>query len=72
MAGRGIAASRGSVYPRCGCRDENGTQLGAQCPRLGGADHGSWSFEVRVAVPGGRARVRREAGTPPRRKRAAH
>lgn len=51
--------SRGSVSVRCGCRDESGRQLGAGCPRLGRAGHGSWSFEVRIPTPAGRVRVRR-------------
>lgn len=56
---RSTKASRGSVYLRCGCRDRSGRQLGARCERLGQPGHGTWSFEVRVAVPNGRARVRR-------------
>jgi hypothetical protein len=51
--------SGGSVYPRCGCRDEQGRQLGVGCPRLGDPGHGSWSFEVRVPGPRVRQRVRR-------------
>jgi integrase len=35
------------VYRRCACRDENGRQLGAKCPRLA-ADpkHGTWTYYV--------------------------
>lgn len=52
-------ASHGSVYPRCGCRDERDVQLGTIGLRLGRPAHGSWSFDVRISVPGGRVRVRR-------------
>jgi hypothetical protein len=51
--------SRGSVYPRCGCRDEQDHQLGSECPELGQPGHGSWSFEVRIPGPARRHRVRR-------------
>jgi len=51
--------SKGSVFARCGCRDEYGTQLGAACPCLGKPGHGSWSFEVRVGPAGGRRQIRR-------------
>jgi integrase len=46
--------ARGAVSKRCGCVDDNGRQLGAQCPRLkrpsGGwsSDHGTWAYSVRV------------------------
>ncbi|MGW3182029.1 tyrosine-type recombinase/integrase [Kitasatospora sp. NPDC001119] len=38
---------RGSVYRRCGCRDDHRRQLGTRCPHLA-ADphHGSWAFAV--------------------------
>jgi len=51
--------SKGSVFARCGCRDEYGAQLGTGCPHLGKPGHGSWSFEVRVGPAGGRRRIRR-------------
>jgi len=59
VAERISRASKGSVFARCGCRDEFGTQLGGACPRLGKPGHGSWSFEVRVGPPGARRRIRR-------------
>jgi integrase len=47
----------GSVFRRCGCRDENGKQLGAKCPKLKtDPKHGSWSYYL-------------SAGTDPRTKR---
>ncbi len=42
----------GSVYKRCGCRGEDGKQLGKRCPKLRRSDgtwnprHGSWAFVV--------------------------
>ncbi len=33
---------------RCGCRDENGRQLGAKCPQLTKRTHGVWSYRLRV------------------------
>lgn len=42
--------------------DESDRQLGAHCERLGQLGHATWSFEVRVAVPNGRTRVRRAGG----------
>lgn len=51
--------SAGSVYPRCGCRDPIGRQLGTSCPRLRQLGHGSWTFDLRVPTRGGTVRVRR-------------
>ena len=36
------------VYKRCGCRDAHGRLL-KSCPRLRRADHGTWSFRIRLA-----------------------
>lgn len=37
----------GSVYRRCGCRDENtGRLLGPRCPGLRSPEHGSWYFST--------------------------
>jgi integrase len=33
---------KGSTFKRCGCRDENGRQLGARCPKLTRKGHGAW------------------------------
>lgn len=51
----------GSVYRRCGCRDENtGRLLGARCPGLRDVKHGSWYFSAELPSPAGeRRRVRR-------------
>ncbi len=52
---------QGSVYRRCGCRDENtGRLLGARCLGLRSAEHGSWYFSADLpAAAGERRRVRR-------------
>lgn len=45
---------RDGIYKRCGCRDDDGRQLGSRCPRLyrrNGAwssTHGTWWFRLRV------------------------
>jgi integrase len=51
----------GSVFKRCGCRDEvSGRLLGTRCPRLGSGRHGSWYFSADLpSAAGGRRRVRR-------------
>ncbi|MCW2932361.1 MAG: integrase family protein [Actinomycetia bacterium] len=51
----------GSVYRRCGCRDENtGKLLGARCPGLPSPKHGSWYFNADLpSAAGERRRVRR-------------
>jgi integrase len=51
----------GSVFRRCGCRDQaTGRLLGARCPGLSSRRHGTWYFSVELPSPGGdRRRVRR-------------
>jgi Phage integrase, N-terminal SAM-like domain len=51
----------GSVYRRCGCRDEaTGRLLGAGCPGLEAPEHGSWYFSIDLpSAAGERRRVRR-------------
>jgi integrase len=51
----------GSVFRRCGCRDqETGRLLGTRCPKLGSARHGSWYFSADLpSAAGERRRVRR-------------
>ena len=51
---------KGSTFQRCGCRDENGRQRGAQCPLLGRKGHGGWWFRYDVprSVDGGRRQLR--------------
>lgn len=34
------------VTRRCGCRDENGKQYGAKCPKLKSYRHGTWGFRL--------------------------
>jgi hypothetical protein len=50
----------GTVFKRCGCRDAGGDLLGAECPKLAGKNHGSWSYKVEL--PPGPDGVRRRAG----------
>ncbi len=51
----------GSVFRRCGCRDQVTRRLlGARCPKLGSAWHGSWYFSAELPSPAGdRRRIRR-------------
>ena len=35
---------KGSTFKRCGCRSEDGRQLGRSCPRLGTKGHGRWFY----------------------------
>jgi len=51
----------GSVYRRCGCRDEKtGRLLGVRCPGLRSPAHGSWYFSADLpSAAGQRRRVRR-------------
>jgi integrase len=51
----------GSVFRRCGCRDQaTGRLLAASCPELGSRRHGTWYFSVELPSPAGdRRRVRR-------------
>jgi integrase len=53
--------NHGSVFRRCGCRDEGtGRLLGARCPGLSSRRHGTWYFSVELPSPSGdRRRVRR-------------
>jgi hypothetical protein len=55
------ARGSGSVFARCGCRDEGGGRRGASCPQLGETGHGSWYFSLDLPrhVDGGRRRLRR-------------
>ena len=52
---------QGSVYRRCGCRDDRtGRLLGARCPGLRDVKHGSWYFTADLpSAAGERRRVRR-------------
>jgi hypothetical protein len=52
--------SRGSIFKRCGCRDESGRQLGPRCPKLRRKDgswnprHGTYGFVVSTTGRGGK------------------
>jgi len=49
-----------AFYKRCGCRGQDGRQLGFRCPRLDDLPHGRWYFAVQVdGVDGLRIRVRK-------------
>lgn len=50
----------GSVFKRCGCRDQITSRLlGTRCPKLGSARHGSWYFSADLpSAAGERRRVR--------------
>ncbi len=50
----------GSVYRRCGCRDEStGRLLGARCPGLRSLRHGTWYFSADLpSATGQRRRIR--------------
>jgi integrase len=49
----------GTTFKRCSCRDpETGEPLGANCPRLRQARHGSWYYQLRV----GRGELHRKGG----------
>jgi hypothetical protein len=57
----GGVMDHGSVYRRCGCRDDaTGRPLGGHCPGLGSPSHGSWYFSVDLpSAAEQRRRVRR-------------
>jgi hypothetical protein len=57
----GGVMDHGSVYRRCGCRDEAArTLLGAGCPGMRSLGHGSWFFSVDLpSAAKERRRVRR-------------
>lgn len=52
------------VTRRCGCRDEDGRQFGASCPRLKDWRHGTWGFRISAGrdPKTGRRRYLSEAG----------
>ena len=53
--------NHGSVFRRCGCRDQmTGRLLGTRCPGLSSRRHGTWYFSLELPSPSGdRRRVRR-------------
>ncbi len=57
---------KGSTYKRCKCRDADGKELGAKCPKLRRSNgtwnpkHGRWYFQLELeAGPGGKRRTLR-------------
>jgi integrase len=58
---KGEVMVHGSIYRRCGCRDQDmGKLLGAGCPGLRSPGHGSWYFSADLpSASGKRRRVRR-------------
>jgi hypothetical protein len=51
--------NRGRVYRRCACRNTDGKQRGARCPKLASSKHGTWTYAVDLD---GRRRTRRRGG----------
>jgi integrase len=63
--------SKGRVYRRCSCRDDDGRQLGAHCPLLlSDRKHGVWAFAVDVPSTDGQRKTMRRSPFPT--KAAAH
>jgi integrase len=59
--------NHGSVFKRCGCRAQvTGRLLGAECPMLSSARHGSWYFSAELPSPSGERRRVRRGGFPTR------
>lgn len=57
--------SKGRVYRRCYCRDDNGRELGVHCPLLlGDRKHGTWTFAVDVPSLDGHRKTMRRGGYP--------
>ena len=53
-------SGKGSTGKRCGCRDENGKQLGTACPRLRQRHHGTWESDgIRLETTNGRRKLHR-------------
>lgn len=50
---------KGSVSRRCGCRDENGKQLGQSCPKLMSRRHGTWGWRQELPTAGDRQTLRK-------------
>ena len=54
---------KGSTYRRCGCTDDGGRPLGAECPRLASRNHGSWYYYAELSADsGGKRRRQRQGG----------
>ena len=62
----------GSIYKRCGCRDQHNKPLGAACPKLKNSNHGSWAFKTDLPVgPTGKRRRAGQGGFASRREAEA-
>lgn len=57
-----MSGVRGYVVKRCGCRGDDGKQLGSACPKLQGRGHGSWSYVIVETLKGGKRRQQRTGG----------
>lgn len=53
---------KGSTYKRCGCTDSAGKPLGADCPKLGGRNHGTWYYYAELAAGARWPRRERQGG----------
>lgn len=63
-----VHPDRGRVYRRCDCRDANGKQFGARCPKLNrNTRHGSWAYAVDFPSANGRRRQQCRSGFPTRK-----
>jgi hypothetical protein len=51
-----------STYRRCGCREDQGKQLGAKCPKLRQKGHGTWAHYVELPTADGKRRQHRRGG----------
>jgi hypothetical protein len=56
--------NRGRIYRRCACRDTNGKQLGARCPKLTNRRHGRWAFAVDLPTLDRQRKTLRRCGPP--------
>lgn len=62
----------GSVFKRCGCRHEDGSEMGAGCPRLSSSGHGTWYYKAELpGGPDGRRKRARRGGFATRREAEA-
>ncbi len=57
------------VFKKCGCRDENGKQYGANCPQLEDREHGTWAYYLSAGTDPktGKRRQHRKGGFPNKR-----
>ncbi|NJP35589.1 tyrosine-type recombinase/integrase [Micromonospora thermarum] len=56
--------STGSIFKRCGCRDQTGKRREKSCPHLGERGHGTWYFHCDATDLLGRAERARRGGFP--------